>query len=166
VSRDPWDEGLTQPPASEGLDTHQKRRKTVARVVLAGVALTLTLVWLHLRQTQLEVDAVYADRAALSLAGHRDEALTIFTRETKPDVYYRVVLGDAPEGRKLAIGCDWIDPEGAITHQNRYRTRRIDRRLWPTHCHFRFGTRVPPGRWTVRMLLGGRVVSTDSFEMR
>ena len=166
MSRDPWDGVLTQPPANDGLEAHQKKRKTIARVVLAGVALTMTLVWLHLRQRQLDLEAVYAESALLSLAGHQEEALTFFTREATPDVYYRVVLGDAPEGRELAMGCDWIDPEGAVIHQNRYATRPIDRRLWPTHCHFRFSTREPPGRWMVHMSLGDRVVSADSFEMR
>ncbi len=101
--------------------------------------------------------------ARLTLPKDDGGALAGVARAESPDVYYRVTLKDVPEGASLALGCDWIDPNGAVAHQNRYLTRQVDKRVWPTHCHRRFGPAALPGAWKVRLSLDGRVLVTTPF---
>lgn len=62
--------------------------------------------------------------------------------------------------------CDWIDPGGQVVHQNRYRTRVIDKEVWPTHARYRFGPGSAVGMWTVKLLLDDRVLGSAVLKVR
>ena len=92
--------------------------------------------------------------------------LSAVSRRGRPELWYRVVLADAPIGTKLSLACDWIDPAGEVVHRNRYRTRAIERPTWPTHARLRLGPSSPTGTWTVRLSMDGRVLHATTFEVR
>ena len=113
-----------------------------------------------------DTSGVSVYEARLTLAKDDGGALAGVDRAESPDVYYRVTLRDVPEGASLALGCDWIDPNGAVAHQNRYVTRPADKRVWPTQCHRLFGPAALAGTWRVQMSLDGRVLATTPFTVK
>ncbi len=92
--------------------------------------------------------------------------LSAVSRRGRPELWYRVILADAPIGTKLSLACDWIGPAGEVEHRNRYKTRAIERPTWPTHARLRLGPSSPTGTWTVRLSLDGRVLHATTFEVR
>lgn len=113
-----------------------------------------------------DLSRVAAQESRLTFARDDGGSLAAVDRAQSPDVYYRVTLANAPLEAELELACDWTDPSGRVSHQNRYRTLRIDKPLWRTHCHHVLGSSAPPGFWTVRMRLEGRVLASASFEAR
>lgn len=104
--------------------------------------------------------------ARLTLGQDDGGTLVSVERGGGPDVHYRVTLKDVPAGASLALGCDWIDPNGTVAHQNRYVTRPADKSVWPTQCHHLFGPAALSGVWSVRMSLAGRALVTTPFTVR
>lgn len=138
---------------------------------LAGhVALTLAFAFPIGSCPEKENSAAYArvgvTQDRLTLAKDDGAALLSVDRSGSPTVVYHVTLNGAPEGEKLPLSCAWLDPSGHVVHENAYKTARIDKTVWPTHCRCLVGTASAPGTWKVEMRLGGRVLSSSTFEVR
>ncbi len=91
------------------------------------------------------------------------EILNVIDSQKNPEVFYRVILQDAPIGKKLSLGCNWINSNGEISHQNSYQTKEINREVWPTSCKYKFNPSLPMGSWQVEMYLGDRSLSKTEF---
>ncbi|PYS53381.1 MAG: hypothetical protein DMG13_12870 [Acidobacteria bacterium] len=104
--------------------------------------------------------------AHLAIGSDAAGPVTQIDRDQTPEIYYHVVLRDVPLGWTLQLGCEWMDPHGAIARQNFYETRWIHKSTWPTHCRQQFSTAAEAGEWKVRMLSGERVLSTSSFLLK
>jgi hypothetical protein len=116
------------------------------------------------RDEQLARMSASAGRIALTGAG---DALEVdLDRRGRPEIYYHAVLHDPPLAGRLALSCEWVDPAGRVARRNSYRTRMIYKRRWPTHCRQRFGPAMAQGVWHVRLLSGGRVLSSSPFVLR
>ena len=89
--------------------------------------------------------------------------LTIVDSQQNPEVFYRVTLQDAPIGKKLSLGCNWINSNSEITYQNSYQTKQINQAVWPTYCKYQFHPASPVGNWQVEMYLGDRLLSQTEF---
>ena len=94
------------------------------------------------------------------------KTLTVVDSQQNPEVFYRVTLQDAPVGKKLSLGCDWINPNGEISHQNSYQTKQINKEVWPTYCRYQFNPSSPVGKWHVEMYLGDRSLSKTEFTVK
>lgn len=89
-----------------------------------------------------------------------------FQRSQKPMAVYFVTLTEVPKWRRLDLDCQWRDPRGTVVHENHYETERIGRSPWTTHCRNQLGLDSPPGRWTVTMSSGERLLCSKVFEVR
>jgi hypothetical protein len=101
----------------------------------------------------------------LTLGADDGGSRTRFDRRESPDVTYRVTLAEAPLDAELDLDCDWIDPGGRTVNKNHYRTRRIDKPIWPTHCHHLLGPAAAAGTWRVQMSVAGRVLCSTAFDL-
>jgi hypothetical protein len=155
-SNDPWSES---PPRKRwGL--------VIAVLLLAAVAgCGITLFLFHNNQ-QAEADAVRATEGRLTLAEDDGKSLELVDRQQRPEIWYRVMLADAPVGGTLSLTCEWVGPDGKVVRRNHYTTQPIDRPNWPTHARHRFDPSAPVGAWTVRLKLGDRVLQSIAFEVQ
>jgi len=151
-------------PEAAALQARRKWAVVFAAIVFFSIGGFLTTHALRARTEALE--HLTTREARLTLDADDGGRLESVDRSRSPEVFYRVVLENAPIGTTLDLSCDWIDPAGSVVHKNRYTTKKIDKSLWPTHCKNQFGPGSPPGAWVVDMSLGGRSVSRTSFEVR
>lgn len=82
---------------------------------------------------------ISGSQSRITLAKDSGDNFTVFDRQERPHLYYRVTLQNAPQGDKLSLGCDWIDSTGQVVHQNRYQTKTINKDIWPTYCRYQLG---------------------------
>ena len=158
-SPSPFPAGI-EPPVSEG----GPRWKAI---ILGLGALLLLIGGLKMFGGREEKLArMSASEARVTVAGSAEAPVTEIERGKDPEVYYRVVLHDAPLGGRLQLGCEWLDPSGQVARRNRYQTRFVYKSTWPTHCRQRFDPAAPAGEWRVRLLLGDRILSGSSFVLR
>lgn len=158
------DEALLRVNYREAM-TRQHRGDRRLLIGLGGVALTVLvvgLVWFQAQRSGLDQVVSVQDRITLAQdAG----ALTVVDRQLGGELFYRVTLNEAPVGDRLALSCDWINPNGRIVRQNRYETQKITSPVWNTYCRHDLAA-MEPGRWVVQMSLGGRVLDRAEFVVR
>jgi hypothetical protein len=136
-------------------------------VILGGGAVLLLIAGFQIfggREEKLAQMSASDGRIALEGAG--TTVVGELDRRERPEIYYHVVLHDAPLAGRLELSCEWVDPSGRVARHNRYRTRMIYKPMWPTYCRQRFGPAVPQGSWHVRLLAGQRVLSSSPFVLR
>lgn len=63
----------------------------------------------------------------------------------------------------LELTCQWQGPDGDVRYGNAWRTKRIARDPWTTHCRHTFGPSDPAGTWTVVMRAAGRNLAQKPF---
>jgi hypothetical protein len=116
------------------------------------------------REEQLAKMSASDGRIALGSSGAA--AVSEIDRGERPEIFYDVVLHDAPLAGRLELSCEWVDPSGRVARRNSYRTRVVYKHTWPTHCRQGFGLAAPQGSWEVRLLSGRRVLSSSTFLLR
>jgi hypothetical protein len=163
------DEAMMQLRRRSAQEVEEKRKKWIGAGGLgaAAVALVGGSVWFFNNQQQLTGVYANSEQSTLTVeSGGGREAIATVNRLENPQVSYRVILQGAPLGQKLSLGCDWINPQGQVAYQNRYETKTIDKKVWPTQCKYRFNNGSPAGTWEVRMFLGDRLVSQTQFVVK
>lgn len=156
MSRDRDDPFDAEPPASRG----PGRGALTAIVVLLACAGG----WLAWDRLQHAPVALTAARGRLTLAEEVGEQPVFDPRES-PEIWYRVVLTEAPLGSPARLVGEWLDPAGRVVRRNTYDTKPITHLPWETHVRFRLPTDAPPGRWRVRLLSDGRELHSLPFEV-
>jgi hypothetical protein len=163
------DEAMMQLRRRSAQEVEEKRKKWIGAGVLGAAAVVLVggSVWFFNNQQQLTGVYANSEQSTLTVeSGGGREAIATVNRLENPQVSYRVILQGAPLGQKLSLGCDWINPQGQVAYQNRYETKTIDKKVWPTQCKYRFNNGSPAGTWEVRMFLGDRLVSQTQFVVK
>lgn len=142
----------------------QRKRRRILIAVIAAVLAVILFVSISAWRHSAALGRITAGQARVTRATDDGGDLQSVARNGE-DVFYRVILRDAPEGESLRLTVNWIDPAGNIFHQNRYETKVIDKTAWPTFAKCRIGEAAPRGRWKVELLLDDRVLSATSFEV-
>ncbi|AFZ42348.1 hypothetical protein PCC7418_0100 [Halothece sp. PCC 7418] len=159
------DEAMEQVRRREALQKQQKRNIKIGMgvaVLLLGIIATVAFRSFNQQQALAKIETV---RDRITLQQDQGENLDRISPKNNPLVYYRVTLKNAPTGQKLALKCDWINPDGEIVHQNNYRTNQvIDKPIWETYCKKQFGSASLAGEWEVKMRLGNdRAIANETF---
>lgn len=163
------DEAMMQLRRREVLAVQQKRQKWIIGGIVAGLVVAIAAGTIWFQSQQKGVNNIYANSEQSHLTINTDSGtkmLNAIERQQNPEVFYRVILQDAPVGKKLSLGCNWINPNGDITHQNRYETKEISKEVWPTYCRYQFNPDLPVGSWRVEMYLGDRLLSQTKFTVK
>ncbi|MBW4540538.1 MAG: DUF3859 domain-containing protein [Myxacorys chilensis ATA2-1-KO14] len=159
------EESLIQVRRRQSLQVEQRRNRWIVGGVAAIIVVAIASILYFLNHQQQILNRVSVQRDRITLQADGSDVQTV-SRQSNPDLYYRVVLKDAPIGQKLSLSCEWIDPNQQIVKQNRYETQEIRTALWNTYCHYPIGTTAIPGTWTVRMRLNDRSISDASFTVQ
>lgn len=160
------DEAVMQVYRKQALDNQKKRNRWIiggiTAVVLGAVAATF-----FIQQQQQQALArinVYDSRVGFE----RNDSVSLqeIDRQKNPEVFYNVTLQDAPLGKQVELGCNWVDPDREIAHQNSWKTKTISKEVWNTHCRYTFKENVPPGNWIVQMTLDDEVITSNKFVVK
>lgn len=160
------DEAMLQLRRREALAVEKKRNNLITMVVVFGflIVIATTFFWFKIQRQALNNIYVNPDQNQLTLQTNNGiKILNVIDSQKNPEVFYRVILQDAPIGKKLSLGCNWINSNGEISHQNSYQTKEINREVWPTSCKYKFNPSLPMGSWQVEMYLGDRSLSKTEF---
>ena len=160
------DEAMLQLRRREALAVEKKRNNLITMVVIFGflIVIATTFFWFKIQRQALNNIYVNPGQSKLTLQTNSGtEILNVIDSQKNPEVFYRVILQDAPIGKKLSLGCNWINSNGEISHQNSYQTKEINRGVWPTSCKYKFNPSLPMGSWQVEMYLGDRSLSKTEF---
>ena len=160
------EDAIAQMHRREALEKEQRRNKWIA-IASAAVAISAIAIGIVFGQNQRQKIAGVAsteDRISLSKKG--GNSLSQVNRQINPRIYYQVTLKNAPIGSQLALQCDWVNPNGQIVHQNRFKTRTVETAVWNTNCFYDLGSAAQPGNWEVRMSLDGRAIGSESFVVK
>jgi hypothetical protein len=152
---DPWAE-----------DQPRRRGCVWVLVVLLVLALAGGGVWYYFDRKAQALAGVTAPASRFTLEKDDGGNLKTVNRRTRPEVWFRVTLENAPTDQKLDLTCEWVDPRGKVVQRNRFQTKTITRTTWPTHARCRIAADAATGTWTVRLLLGGRELRTQTFDVR
>lgn len=160
------DEAVMQVYRKQALDNQKKRNRWIiggiTAVVLGAVAATF-----FIQQQQQQALArinVYDSRVGFE----RNDSVSLqeIDRQKNPEVFYNVTLQDAPLGKQVELGCNWVDPDREIAHQNSWKTKTISKEVWNTHCRYTFKENVSPGNWIVQMTLDDEVITSNKFVVK
>ncbi|MGF1673961.1 MAG: DUF3859 domain-containing protein [Rivularia sp. (in: cyanobacteria)] len=160
------DEAVMQVYRKQALDKQKKRNRWIIGGVLA-VALSAIATTFFVQQqhnSALERIAVYDSR--VGLRQNDSASVEEINRQNTPSVFYNVTLQDAPVGKELELGCNWLDPSRQIAHQSNWKTKTISKEVWNTHCRYQFNDNVPTGNWIVQMTLGDEVIISKNFVVK
>ncbi|MDY7006763.1 MAG: hypothetical protein SWX82_23265 [Cyanobacteriota bacterium] len=163
------DEAMIQLHRREVLAVERKRNKLMTVGVLSGLTVIIAASFLWFQNQKQALNNVYVNSGQSQLTLETNtgrEMLMVVDSQQNPEVFYRVTLQDAPVGKKLSLGCNWINPNGEISHQNSYQTKQINREVWPTYCRYQFNPVSPMGNWQVEMYLGDRLLSQTEFTVK
>jgi len=159
-------EALIQLNRRQALEVQQRRNRWIASGVVAVVLVVIASTIFFIQQQNSVLSRVSAQQDRITLAQNSGDDLKTISRQTNPEVSYRVTLKDAPVGKKLALSCNWIDPSGQIVKQNSYQTREINTSVWDTQCGYTINPAATVGNWKVQMFLEGRQISDETFEVK
>lgn len=160
------DEALIQLRRRQVLEVKQRRNFWLISVVVAALVVVIPSAIYFNQQRTAVLSRISPQQDRISLVSDDGGNLKTITRQSNPEVFYRVTLKDAPIGKKLSLSCTWIDPTGVIVKQNNYQTREINTNVWNTHCRYTINSAAPVGDWTVKMFLEGRMISDETFEVK
>jgi hypothetical protein len=158
------DEALIQVRRKQALQVQERRNKLigfgVVTIVILGIGLTI---FFNQQKTSLLANLT-AQQDRITLADNAN--INTISRQSQPELFYRVTLKDAPIGKKLSLSCNWVDSSGQVVKQNNYQTREVKTSIWETQCRYTINPNANLGNWKVEMFLDGRKISDESFVVK
>lgn len=133
-------------------------------ITAVAVLLVCGVGWLAWDWLQAAPVALAAVQGRLTLTAEAGEQPVFDPRES-PEIWYRVVLTEAPLGSPARLVGEWIDPAGRVVRRNTYDTKPISHLPWETHVRFRLPADAVPGTWRVRLVSAGRELHSLPFEV-
>ncbi len=145
----------------------KQRQKIILISTIFIMILTSGIFYVGIRRQQYQQDLanMTAIDSRITLEEDDKNNLEIISRQNSPRLHFRVTFQDTPVGKPLSLGCDWVNPEGKIIHQNRYQTRIVEKEIWHTRCRYRLGNTSIPGTWQVKMFSGDRLLKEQTFQV-
>jgi hypothetical protein len=166
LAPDLLDEAIVQLQRREALEVQKKRNflivsgfTIVALVAIAGVFFLSQQRAGELAKISVREDVI-TKFENLNAIGAK---VNTVDKKAKEQLFYHVTLKDAPVGKKLSLGCDWLNSKGEVVKQNRYQTKEVNTPLWNTRCQYQLPDNAASGKWQVKLLLDGKQLSDESF---
>ncbi len=166
LSPDLLEEAINQVNRREALNREKKRNLQIFVGIIFILVITLTGMVLLQQNYQQRLEAITIYQSRLTFSEDNGDNLQVINRQNNTEIVYRVTLENAPLGERLSLSCQWIDPQGNLSHQNVYQTRKINKQVWTTYCRHLIGNASLSGTWTVEMFLGDRLLSRNNFQVQ
>jgi len=166
LSPDLLDEAMVQLRRRDALEVEERRTTMIVLAIGLAVLAVLGFWGFNRWSWNRAIAQVTSVQDRITLSQDDGGSLAEVDRQSNPELVYRVTLSDAPVDRRLSLSCQWEAPTGEVLREKRYQTQRITTSTWDTFCRYQVGTASPAGTWNVRMQLGDRILSDESFEVR
>jgi hypothetical protein len=160
------DEAVMQVYRKQAIDKQKKRNRLIIGSVLAVVVGAIAATFFMQQQQQQALEGITFSQSRIGFRRNDSVSLEEIDRQKNPEVFYNVILEDAPIGEKIELGCNWVNPSREIAHRNIWKTKTINTKLWNTHCRYKFNENVPPGNWMVQMTLNDEVKTSNKFTVK
>jgi hypothetical protein len=160
------DEAVMQVYRKQAIDKQKKRNSLIIGGVLAVSVSAIAATFFMQQQQQQALEDIDFSNSRVGFRPNDSVNLEEIYRKKTPEVFYNVTLEDAPVGKQVELGCNWVNPSREIEHQNSWKTETINTKLWDTHCRYKFNENVPPGNWMVQMTLGDEVKTSNRFVVK
>jgi hypothetical protein len=157
------DEAMIQVQRKEALAKELKRNKGIAIVGITAVAIIFVGTSLFFQNQTDKISKITASQDRVTLIQDGNNSTPI---KQGSELSYQVTLKDAPINEKLNLTCNWLNPQGQITHTNRYDTKNITTAIWNTQCRYQIPTSAATGAWKVQILVGDRLLKQAPFEVK
>ena len=157
------DEAMIQVQRKEALARERKRNTgiAIAGITAAAIIFVGTSLFFQNQTAKLLKITASQDRVVLVQSGENSTAI-----DRGSEISYQVTLKDAPINERLNLTCNWLDPQGQITHTNRYDTKNITTPIWNTQCRYQSPTNAATGAWKVQILAGDRLLKQAPFDVK
>ena len=161
------DEAVMQVYRKQAMDKQKKRNRLIIGGALAVVVSAIFSTFFMQQQQQQALERINVYDSRVGFRRNDDSAsLEEINRQSTPEIFYNVTLEDAPVGKQVELGCNWVDPNREIAHQNSWKTKTISKEVWNTHCRYKFKESVPAGNWLVQMTLDDEVITSNKFVVK
>lgn len=161
------DEAVMQVYRKQAMDKQKKRNRKIIGGALAVVVTAIAATFFMQQQQQQALERINVYDSRVGFRRNDDSAsLEEINRQSTPEIFYNVTLEDAPVGKQVELGCNWVDPNREIAHQNSWKTKTISKEVWNTHCRYKFKESVPAGNWLVQMTLDDEVITSNKFVVK
>ncbi|MGB6296920.1 MAG: DUF3859 domain-containing protein [Rivularia sp. (in: cyanobacteria)] len=160
------DEAVMQVYRKQAIDKQKKRNSLIIGGVLAVSVSAIAATFFMQQQQQQALEDINFSNSRVGFRPNDSVNLEEIYRKKTPEVFYNVTLEDAPVGKQVELGCNWVNPSREIAHQNSWKTKTINTKLWDTHCRYKFNENVPPGNWMVQMTLDDQVKTSNRFVVK
>ncbi len=161
------DEAVMQVYRKQAMDKQKKRNRKIIGGALAVVVSAIAATFFMQQQQQQALERINVYDSRVGFRRNDDSAsLEEINRQSTPEIFYNVTLEDAPVGKQVELGCNWVDPNREIAHQNSWKTKTISKEVWNTHCRYKFKESVPAGNWLVQMTLDDEVITSNKFVVK
>ncbi len=157
------DEAMIQVQRKEALARESKRNRGIAIAGITAAAIIFGGTSLFFQNQTDRLSKITASQDRITLIQSGESSKTIVKGS---EIFYQVTLKDAPINEKLNLTCNWLDPQGQITHTNRYDTKNITTAVWNTQCRYQIPANAATGAWKVQILAGDRLIKQAPFEVR
>ncbi|MBL8152106.1 MAG: DUF3859 domain-containing protein [Blastocatellia bacterium] len=166
------DDAMHQLQVQDQQKSAQKRRQLVIAGIVAAIFLFFVVpsvvgVYFYVSsrsRLEKQMSEITTSKSTLVTATNANEVNSV-NRQENSELRYKVTLQNAPVGEKLSMSCNWYTPSGTIANQNSWKTKTVDRAVWPTECKCKIDPSSPVGEWKVEMLIEGRTISTEVFRV-
>lgn len=163
LSEDLLDEAVMQVYRKQALDKQKQRNCWIIGGVVAAVLSAAAATFFVQQHWEQALARVKGYNPRIGLRPNDSTSLEEISRKKAPEVFYNVTLEDAPVGKQLELGCNWLNPSREIAYQSGWKTKTINKEVWNTYCRYQFNENVPTGKWIVQMTLGDRVIQGKEF---
>ena len=166
LPEDLLDEAVMQVYRKQAMDKQKKRNRLIIGGLLAVVVGAIAATFFMQQQQQQALERINVYDSRIGFRRNDSTNLEQIERQKTPEVFYNVTLKDVPIGKQVALGCNWVDSNRKIAHQNSWKTKTINKELWNTHCRYKFKENVAAGNWRVQMTLDDEVISSNKFVVK
>jgi hypothetical protein len=157
------DEAMIQVQRKEALASERKRNTGIVIAGITAVAIMFAGTSLFFQNQTAKFAKITASQDRVTLVQSGESLATI---SKGSEISYQVTLKDAPIDEKLKLTCNWLNPQGQITHTNRYDTKNITTLIWNTQCRYHLPASAATGAWKVQILVGDRLLKQAPFEVK
>ena len=156
------DEAVMQVYRKQALDNQKKRNRWIIGGITAVVMGAVAATFVMQQQQQQALKGISYD-GRLGFRPNDSASLEEIERKNTPEVFYNVTLRDAPVGKQVKFGCNWLKPNREIAYKNSWKTKTIATDIWNTHCRYKFKENDATGKWIVQITLDDEAKTSNTF---
>ncbi|AFY54083.1 hypothetical protein Riv7116_1523 [Rivularia sp. PCC 7116] len=157
------DEAVMQVYRKQALDKEKKRNGLIIGGVLTVLVSAIAATFFVQQQNNSALENIEFSQSRIGFRRNDSANLKEVERQNTPELFYNVTLQNAPVGKQVELGCNWLKPNREIAHKNSWKTKAIATEVWNTHCRYKLKEGDAAGNWIVQMTLNDEAKISNQF---